>query len=58
MMSKEQKREYADYLKKASKEFIDMIDNDTEDCVKILKLIYGYARAGFFENRAGKVGVR
>lgn len=56
-MSKEQKQEYTDYLKKATKELVDLIDTDTEDCVKILELLYGYARAGFFENRAGKVGV-
>lgn len=57
-MSKEQKNEYTDYLKKATKELVDLIDTDTEDCVKILELLYGYARAGFLENRAAKVGAR
>lgn len=53
--SKKQSKEYAEQLKQGAKELIDGIGTDTEEERKILKLIYGFARSGFLECRAGKL---
>ena len=47
-------REYADSLKKGIKELVDSIRVDNEQDLEVLKLVYGFVRAGFLENRAGK----
>lgn len=47
-------REYADSLKKGIKELADGIRVDNEQDLEVLKLVYGFVRAGFRENRAGK----
>lgn len=55
-MSKEQSKEYAERLKQSAKELIDGIGTDTEEERRIITLIYGFARSGFRECRAGKGG--
>ena len=47
-------REYADSLKNGIKELADEIRVDNEQDLEVLKLAYGFVRAGFLENRAGK----
>ncbi len=47
-------REYADSLKKGIKELVDGVRVDNEQDLEVLKLAYGFVRAGFLENRAGK----
>lgn len=47
-------REYADSMKKGIKELIDGIRVDNEQDLEVLKLAYGFVRAGFRENGAGK----
>ena len=47
-------KEYADSMKKGIKELVDGTSVDNEQDLKILKLVYGFARAGFRESRAGK----
>lgn len=47
-------RECADSLKKGMKGLVDGIRVDNEQDLEILKLAYGFVRAGFWENRAGK----
>ena len=56
-MNKEQNKEYAKQLKQSAKELIDGIGVDTEEDQRIIKLIYGFARAGFFESRAMRGGI-
>lgn len=56
-MNNEQKEEYVEYLKQASKELIDCIDGSTESGLETLKLIYYFTRAGFMEERAAKGGI-
>lgn len=53
-MSKEQNKEYAERLKSEAKEFIDGIGTENGHDQRIIKLIYGFARRGFWESRAGK----
>ena len=50
-------KEYAEQLKKSTKELLDGIGTDTEEARYIIKLIYGFVRSGFLESRAGKGGV-
>ena len=47
-------REYVDSMKKGIKELVDGIRVDNEQDLEVLKLVYGFVRAGFRENRAGK----
>lgn len=47
-------REYVDSMKKGIKELVDEIRVDNEQDLEVLKLVYGFVRAGFRENRAGK----
>ena len=56
-MSKAQSIEYAERLKSEAKEFIDGIGTEGERNQRIIKLIYGFARTGFWES-TGKKGVR
>lgn len=56
-MNGEQEKEYAEQLKLSAKELIDGISTDSKRDQKIIKLIYGFVRAGFLECRAAK-GVR
>ena len=56
-MNNEQKEEYVEYLKQASKELIDCIDGSTESGLETLKLIYYFTRSGFMEERAAKGGI-
>ncbi len=55
-MSKEQSKEYVEWLKSEAKEFIDGIGTESERDQQIIKLIYGFARTGFLESRAEKGG--
>lgn len=57
-MSEDEKREYTEKLKESAKEFIDGIGTETEMEQRIVKLIYGFARSGFLESRAGRVHFR
>ena len=50
-------KEYAEQLKKSTKELLDGIGTDTEEEQHIIKLIYGFVRSGFLESRAGTGGV-
>lgn len=47
-------KEYADSLKRGIKELVDGIRVDNGRDLEVLKLVYGFARAGFLENRAGR----
>ena len=47
-------REYADSMKKGIKELVDGTRVDNGQDLEVLKLAYGFVRAGFRENRAGK----
>lgn len=55
-MSEKQEKEYAEQLKITAKELVDGISTDSKHDQKIIKLIYGFVRAGFLECRAAKVG--
>ncbi|MBD5489286.1 MAG: hypothetical protein HDR13_10940 [Lachnospiraceae bacterium] len=55
-MNEEQRKEYAEQLKAAAKEFIDGIGTDSESEQKVIKMIYGFVRKGFLETRAEKGG--
>ena len=55
-MSEKQEKEYAEQLKISAKELVDGISTDSKHDQKIIKLIYGFVRAGFLECRAAKVG--
>lgn len=47
--------EYAIYLKNATKELVDKLDIETAEDLKTLSIIYNFVKAGFLENKAGKV---
>jgi hypothetical protein len=53
-MNVEQRKEYAEYLKSAAKEFIDGIGIESERGQQIIKLIYGFTRSGFLESKADR----
>ena len=55
-MNEEQRKEYAEQLKSAAKEFIDGIGTESERDQRIIKLIYGFVRRGFLESRADNGG--
>lgn len=50
----EHEKEYIEWLRKSIKEFADGILVDNERDLRALKMTYGFARACFMENRAGK----
>lgn len=54
----ENTKEYADWLRKSIRDFVDGIDESTEKGTQILYLVYGFARAGFLENKAEKGGAK
>lgn len=54
----ENTKEYADWLRKSIRDFVDGIDESTEKGTRILYLVYGFARAGFLENKAEKGGAK
>jgi len=55
-MNNEWGKEYAEELKLSAKELIDGIGTESERDQQIIKLIYGFVRAGFLESRAEKGG--
>lgn len=55
-MNVEQRKEYAECLKSAAKEFIDDIGIESERDQQIIKLIYGFTRRCFLESKADRGG--
>lgn len=49
-------KECTEFLKSETKKLIDSIGTESELDQRIIKLIHGFARAGFLESRAYKVG--
>lgn len=52
----DESKECAELLKSETKKLIDSIGTENELDQRIIKLIYGFARTGFLESIAGKVG--
>ena len=52
-MSKEESKEYADALRKGTKDFLARIDTDTEIRQQVIKLLYGFAKNGFMQYGIG-----
>lgn len=52
----DESKECTEFLKSETKKLIDSIGTESELDQRIIKLIYGFARAGFLESRADKVG--
>lgn len=48
------KQEYIKWLRESIKEFADSILVDNDEDLRALKMTYGFARACYRENRAGK----
>lgn len=49
------KKEYEMELKEEIKGLVDEIQADNYEDFRVLKMIYGFVRAGLRENRAGKL---